>query len=155
MPQALLHAGEYGLVVPRLYIDHSIREQAGLRDGRREEVSFRVTPQDLPPCPGGDSRTEKRRCCAVDGAVPSAGDLVQRAERQPSAGKPGIDCHEAKRQHMSFPRAASLDALDLRAQRIESDLMSQRKRSFDLVLFLFSQRVMWSQGQTKNNGSIR
>jgi hypothetical protein len=38
MPQAFLHAGEHRLVVAGLDVDHPVRRQARLGEGRREEI---------------------------------------------------------------------------------------------------------------------
>ena len=81
MPQSLLKAREHRWFVTRFHVDDAIGQEAGLGDGRREEVLPRDAPQDLASCARGDSRGEQRSCRAVDRAIAAAGDLVQGAER--------------------------------------------------------------------------
>ena len=87
MPQPFLHAGEHGLVVAGLDIDHPVGSEAGLGERRREQVRARDAPEHLALGAGRDAGGEQRRRRAIDRAVATAGDLVQRAERQPAAGK--------------------------------------------------------------------
>ena len=77
MPQSLLKAREHRWFVTRFHVDDAIGQEAGLGDGRREEVLPRDAPQDLASC----ARGEQRSCRAVDRAIAAAGDLVQGAER--------------------------------------------------------------------------
>jgi hypothetical protein len=84
MPQPFFHAGEHGLVVAGLEIDHPVRSEAGLCQGRREQVGARDAPQHLAARAGGDPAGEQRGCGAIDRAVATTGDLVQGTQRQPA-----------------------------------------------------------------------
>jgi len=53
-----------------------------LREGGREEILPRDTPQNLAARARGNSRGEECRRRTVDRAVAATGDLVQGAERQ-------------------------------------------------------------------------
>jgi len=85
MPQPFLHAGEDGLVVARLEIDHPVRSEASLCQRRGEQVGAGEAPQHLAACAGGDP-TGKQRCgSAIDRAVPAARHLMQRPESEAAA----------------------------------------------------------------------
>ncbi len=53
-----------------------------MREGGREEILPRDTPQNLAARARGNSRGEECRRRTVDRAVAATGDLVQGAERQ-------------------------------------------------------------------------
>lgn len=86
MAQALLHAGEHGLVVAGLDIDHAVGNQPCLCNRRREEIGPGQAPEHLAPGPGCHSGAEKGGRGAIDGAVAASGDLMECAECQPTAG---------------------------------------------------------------------
>ncbi|KEZ18649.1 hypothetical protein CP98_02360 [Sphingobium yanoikuyae] len=86
MAQAFLHAGEHGLVVAGFEIDHAIGCKACLGDRWREEVGARDAPKDLALRAGGDPGAEEGGSGSIDRAVAAAGDLMQGAERESSAG---------------------------------------------------------------------
>ena len=88
MAQAFLHAGEHGLVVAGLDVDHPIGDEARLSDGRREQVGPRHAPKNLALRPRGDACAEEGRSRTVDRAIAAAGDLMESAERQPATGQP-------------------------------------------------------------------
>ncbi len=86
MAQAFLHAGEHGLVVAGFEIDHAIGCKACLGDRWREEVGARDAPKDLALRAGGDPGAEEGGSGSIDRAVAAAGDLMQGAECEASAG---------------------------------------------------------------------
>jgi hypothetical protein len=81
--QSLFCAGENGLVVAGLDVDHAIGGEADLRDSWREKVSTRQAPEHLARRPRRDPCNEKRGGGAVDRAIPAPGDFVKCAEFQP------------------------------------------------------------------------
>ena len=84
MAQPFLHAGQHGLVIAGFEIDYAIGRKTCLSDRRREQVRTGDTPEDLALGSSRDARAEQGCCGAVDRAIPTAGDLMQRAERQPA-----------------------------------------------------------------------
>ncbi len=87
MPQPFFHAGEKCLVVAGFNIDDSIGRQARLGDRGSEQVRSRDAPQDLALGPGGDAGAEECGSGAIDRAVAAAGDFMQRAVSEASAGE--------------------------------------------------------------------
>ena len=86
VPQPLFKAGEDGLLVAALEIDDAVGFQAGLRERRGEKVRAGDAPEHFAARARGDPGGEERGGGAVDGAVAPAGDLMQRAAREPAAG---------------------------------------------------------------------
>ena len=115
MAQAFLHAGEHRLVVAGLDVDHPVGNEPSLGDRRREEVGTGDAPENLALRPRGDACAEESRCRAVDGTVSAAGDLMQRAERKPTAGQTRVDLSDPEREHRSGTLRAALDPFDLGA----------------------------------------
>ena len=79
MAQPFLHAGEHGLVITGLEIDHPVRSEPGLRQGRGEQVGPRQAPQHLAARAGGNPTGEQGGSRTVDRTIPAAGHLVQGA----------------------------------------------------------------------------
>lgn len=98
MPQTLFHAGEHGLVVAGLDIDHSVRDEPRLSDRRREQVGPCDAPEDLAFGSGRDARAEQCGRRAVDRAVAPASNLVKRAERESAARQTRIDVGDPERE---------------------------------------------------------
>ena len=88
MPQSLFEACEDRLLVAAFEVDDAVGFQASLRERWREKVRTREAPEHLARCASGDPGGEKRRRRAVDRAVSSAGDLMQRTTREPAPRKP-------------------------------------------------------------------
>ena len=113
MPQPFLEAGEHRLLVAGLDVDDPVRSKPGLGDGRREQVLPGDAPQHLALGPGGDAGGEQRGRRAIDGAVAAAGDLVQRPECQPAAGKAAVDRVDAERQYRFGSQRLPVKTLNL------------------------------------------
>ncbi len=77
MAQALFHAGEHGLVIAGLDIDHAVRDQPRLRHRRREQIGSGEAPEHLAATPRGNPGAEQCRRCTVNRAVAAARDLMQ------------------------------------------------------------------------------
>ncbi|KEQ52188.1 hypothetical protein BV95_03526 [Sphingobium chlorophenolicum] len=88
MAQSFLHAGEHGLVVAGFEVDHAIACEACLGNGGRKQVGASDAPKDFALGAGGKACAERRSSCAIDGAVTAAGDFMQRAECEATAGEP-------------------------------------------------------------------
>jgi len=84
MPQPFLHAGQHGLVVARLEIDHPVGGEPGLCERGCKEIGPRDAPEHFADRAGGDARREEDRGGAVDRSVPATGDFVQRSQSQPA-----------------------------------------------------------------------
>ena len=80
MTKAFLETGEKGRLVPGLDIDHPVRPQTGLTQGRCEEVGAGYAPQHLAGPPGGDACGEQGGCGAVHGLLAAACDLMNGAQ---------------------------------------------------------------------------
>lgn len=122
MAKPFLHAGQHRSVIPGLDMDHPVGPQTCLRDSRGEEIAARQAPQHLSPRPRRDARPEQGRSSPVDRAVSAARYLVQGPERQPAAGKTGIDRGDPEGKHAAFARGPSLDPFDPVAQGLKGGL---------------------------------
>ncbi|MDB5548414.1 MAG: hypothetical protein JWP21_1861 [Tardiphaga sp.] len=80
MSEPLLEAGQHRLLVAALDEDHAGCRQAGLRNGRREQISTGEAPQNLAFGPTGDPSCEQGRSGTMDRAVAATGHLVQGAD---------------------------------------------------------------------------
>lgn len=87
MAQSFFHTGEHGLVVAGFEVDHAVACEARLGNGGREQVGARDAPKDFALGAGGKACAERRSSRAIDGAVTSAGDFMQRAECEATARK--------------------------------------------------------------------
>ncbi|CAM5279885.1 hypothetical protein ATER59S_00383 [Aquamicrobium terrae] len=99
MPQAFLHAGQNARLVAGLEVDHPVGCKAGLGDGRCEDVRLGNAPQHTAFGAGGDPCCKKSGSRPVNDAMAAAGDFMQRAARQPTAGESRIDFGEPERKH--------------------------------------------------------
>ena len=128
MADAFFHAGEDGLVVTGLDIDDAVGFEPRLRQCRREQVRPGDAPQHLTFCACRHTAPEQRCCRAVDGAVATARDLMQRPERQSAAWEPRVQLGNPEREHRSGAQAPALDLLDPRAQGVDGGLRPQDGR---------------------------
>ena len=123
---------------------------------RREQILPGDAPQDLAFGPRRDAGGEQGGRSAVDGGVATAGDLVQRPERQPAARKPAVDGLDAERQHGPGAQRHALKALNLLAKPQNGGWLDRSthvlfKRFQDgIVLDLF---VSASKSQSGRSGS--
>ena len=116
MAQPLLETGQNALVVARLDIDHPVGQQPGLGEGRGEQVRPGDAPEHLAAGARGDAGGEQCRRRAIERAIAAAGDLVQRAAREPSARQPAVQRGDAEGQHRLDAPTLALDGIDLGAQ---------------------------------------
>ena len=119
MPQAFFKAGEDGLLVAAFKIDDAVGVQPSLRERRRKQVQSRETPEHFAARAGGDPCCKKRGGGAIDRAIAAASDLMQCAERQRSAGKPGVHLADPEGQRRCGAPVLALDLPDLGAQRFD------------------------------------
>jgi len=112
MPQPFLHAGQNGLVVAGLDIDCAGRRQSGLRQRRREQVWPRDAPQHLALGPRRHASREERGRSAVDCAIAASRHFVESAERQPAAGKAGVEIDDSEGKHRFGAAAVAFKAGD-------------------------------------------
>ena len=118
MTQPLLEAGQHGLVVAALDVDHARRRQARLGHRRREKIGARQAPQHLATRSRSDPGGEQRCRGAVDCAIAAASDFVQRAERKTAVGKNPVDRPKAECECVP-PAARSLETLDALTQLVD------------------------------------
>jgi hypothetical protein len=64
----------------------------------------------------GDAGGEQGRRCAVDRGIAAASDLVQRAERQPTARQPAVDGLDAEWKHRPRAQQPTFKVLNLLAK---------------------------------------
>lgn len=112
MSQPFLHAGQDGLVVASLDIDHAVRRQSGLGERWREQVWPCDAPQHLALGSRRNPGCEERGGRTVDRAVAAACDLMQGAKRQPTAGKAGVKLRDSERKHRFGATAVAFEAGD-------------------------------------------
>ena len=122
MAKAFLHAGEHGLVVAGLDIDHPVGDEPRLCDRRREQVRSRDAPENFALGARRDACAEQRCRRAIDGAVATTGDLMKRAKRQPTARQTRVDFGDPERERRSRALRAAFDPFDLRAQSVDGRL---------------------------------
>lgn len=87
MPQALLKAGEDGLLVAAFEIDDAVGFQPSLREGGCKQIGASNAPEHFPARAGGNPRHEEGRRGAVNSAVAATTHLVQRTMREPAIRK--------------------------------------------------------------------
>lgn len=100
-----------------LDIDDPARIETCLGNRRSEKIGTCQTPQDLAVRSGGDARHEQARCRTIHRSGAASGDLVQRAKRQASTWKPGVDGRQTERQEFSDLPTADLDRCNACPQR--------------------------------------
>ena len=86
MPQALLEAGEYALLVANLGIDDPVGVEPRLCHCRGEKIASRYAPQDLAGRPCHDAGGEQRCRGTMNRTIATAGNLVECAPCQATAG---------------------------------------------------------------------
>jgi hypothetical protein len=96
-----------------------------LRERRREKVSSGDAPQHLAARAGCNPGGEERRCCAVDGIVPTASDLMQRAKRQATAREPRVQLSDIEWKHRFDAPAPAFNLFDLRLQCLPDGIVPQ------------------------------
>ena len=87
-----------------------------LGDSREKQVRTRHTPEHLATGPGSDAGNEQRRSSAIDRPSPAAGDLMERAEGEPSPRQCPINLGDAERQHLPCALRAAFKLLDALAK---------------------------------------
>ena len=120
MPQSLLEAREHRWLVTRFQVDDTVGEETGLREGGREEILPRDTPQNLAARARGNSRGEQCRRRTVDRAIAAAGHLVQGAERQSALRQMLINRLNAEWQHGPRTRGSPFETLNALSKRREN-----------------------------------
>ncbi|WP_032981450.1 hypothetical protein [Rhizobium leguminosarum] len=96
--QRLLEAFQDELLLDRFDIDHTIRMEADLGQGRCEEVGSSEAPNDLAFGSGSNPSGEQRCGRSVDSSGSATGKFVNRTIGQPATGKPLIDLANTKWQ---------------------------------------------------------
>lgn len=91
MPQAFLDRRHHGGFLPGLDIDDPVGMKSRLRQGRSEQVATGQAPQHRTVDARGDARREQGGRSAVDRAVASAGQFMQRTQRQSAARQSLVD----------------------------------------------------------------
>lgn len=117
--QALLHGAEDCRFVTGLGEDHALGRQAGLGQGRREEIALAQAPEHWSVGARENTGREARGGGAVQGALRAASDLVQRAHRQPMARQTPIDRVHAERQDPAAGAVGQFDQANLTPKRVE------------------------------------
>ena len=87
-----------------------------LGDRWEKQIGARHAPQNLAARSGGDAGNEQRRGGSIDCPSPAAGDLVQRAEGEPSSRQCPINLGDAERQDLPCARRAAFKLLNALAK---------------------------------------
>lgn len=114
MAQTFLHAGEHGLVVTGLDVNHAIRRKAGLGERGGKEVRSGDAPKDFALGAGSYSRREQRGSGTVDGTVAAACNLVKGSDSEPIARKARVNLGDPERENRSCASFPAFDLGDLR-----------------------------------------
>lgn len=116
MTQAVLKGGQQSGLIVGFHIDHPVRREAGLFQGRGEQIRPGDAPEHRTPGARSDARGEKGSDRPIHGAVSAAGHLMERAQRQAAGGQPTVEVFHAERQNTARRAPAGLNAGDLGAQ---------------------------------------
>ena len=117
---------QHGLLVAGLGIDDPVGMQAGVGQGRGEQVARVTHHRTWPRRAGGDAGGEQRRGGAVNGAIAAAGDFVERAQRQASLRQARVNLTDAERHDAAIRAARMFDAGDPGAQIVEDAFVRVR-----------------------------
>ena len=98
MTNSFLKTGEHRLLIAGVDVDDAIGSKTDLGKSRREKV-LPGAPQNLALRARRDASGEQGRCGSVDGRVATTGNLVQRAERQPTTWQPRVDSLDTEREY--------------------------------------------------------
>ena len=119
MAQPFLETGKRRLLISRFDINHPVRRQPRRRQTRGEQVLIPHTPEDLPPHPRHDARREQSCGRTVQGTIPSAGNLMQRSQREAATGQVRIHLRQPERQNPGHAAVRRLKPADFFAQKID------------------------------------
>ncbi len=128
MTQAFFGAGEHGLVVAGLDVDHAIGGEADLRDRRREEIGTRQAPKDLARRARGDTGDKKRCGRPVDRAVAAPGNFVKGTELETTIRQACVNFRHSEGHRGSAPKPATLQATYLSAEVLDDDWAGQEAK---------------------------
>lgn len=116
MAQSFLDAGQYGIVIASLNVDHAVGREAGLSQGRGEQIRSGNDPENLAIRPCCDAGRKERCSRAIDSAVTAACDFVERAKGEAAARQPRVDIGDPEWERRFHALASAFDLFDLRAQ---------------------------------------
>lgn len=110
--KSFLHGGQ-SLFFPIAFAKHdAIRMKPRLGNGGKKQVWPRHAPQDSPARPGSDAGHKERSRSPIDCPSPTAGDLVHRAESEPSPRKYPVELRNAERQNLPCALWAAFQLAD-------------------------------------------
>jgi len=112
MPKPLFHAGQYGLVVACLDIDHPVGNKASLRKARSEEVGLHDAPKHLALGARRNSGGKERGSGTVNRAAAAPGYFMESPNGETAARKRLVHDRQAKGQHRPGTSLAALEASD-------------------------------------------
>ena len=116
MPNAFLETCQHRLLVAGVDVDDAVRVKADLGQRRREQVLPRDAPKNFAPGARCDPGREQCRSGTVDGGISTAGNFVQRPDRQPTTGKVGVDGIDTERQDRTGAQRRPFKPLNLLAE---------------------------------------
>ena len=134
MAKALLHAGKHRAIVASLDVDDAVGRETSLGKRRGEQVRTHDAPQDFALGPGGDAGGEERRGGAVERPVSSAGDLMERSQREPAPGQARVNGREFEGQHRIGATTAAFDGGDPLAKCFDGRLRSHASTTSRVVV---------------------
>ena len=149
MPDTFLEAGQHGFLVAGIDIDDPVWTETDLSQSRREQVLPGDAPENFALGPRGDAGREQGGRGAIDRGVAAAGHLMQRPERQTSAGKSVIYGSDPKRQDRAGAQMCTFEALDLLAKapyggRLDNDTHALKNLLLE-VLFMIRSYGRWRE----------
>jgi hypothetical protein len=113
---AFLETGQHRFLVAGVDVDDPVRGETDPRKRRREQILPGDAPQDCALGPRRDAGGEQGGRSAVDSGVATAGDFMQRPERQPAAREAAVDGLDTERQNSPGARSLALKSLNLLAK---------------------------------------
>ena len=116
MPDAFLEACQHRLLIAGVHVDDAVGGEADLGQRGREQVLPSDAPKNLAPGARCYPGREQGRSGTIDGGIATSRHLVQRPERQPAAGKAGVDGTDTERQDLAGAQRRPFKPLNLLAE---------------------------------------
>ena len=116
MAQSFLKTGQHRLLVLGLRVNHTIRRQTGLGEGRGEQILPDHAPQHRPLAARGNASGKQSGGGAVNRAIAATSHFVQRPQRQTAARQARVNRRQIERQHRRRMAVTGFNSPDFFAQ---------------------------------------
>ncbi|NGN45014.1 hypothetical protein G6N74_28565 [Mesorhizobium sp. CGMCC 1.15528] len=138
MTQSFLETSKHCFFVSGFDINHAVRRQACLGQGRRKQIWSRDAPKNLAFRASSDTGNKQRGRRAIDRAVPATCNLVKGSKSQPVSGQTRIHCCDPERKHRLCALIVAFDMPNAGAQGFHSGIQPHQSYSLNVnVRYLF------------------